>query len=152
MQQLSKLKPRLKRVWRQRRILLYACISVSLIRLALWLFSFKDVRQGLTTVAQRWVAPNQSVSVAAIIWSVTVASVYTPRGAKCLVKALATQLLLNRYGYSHQLHIGVAMGTANALEAHAWIEYQGHVIMGALQDLHRFQPFSTNTGNTGVIL
>mgnify|MGYP001797605253 CR=1 FL=1 len=148
MQQLSKLKSRLKRVWRQRRVLFYACISVNLIRLALWLFPFKEVRQVLTAVSQRWIAPNPSTSVAAIIWSVTVASVYTPWGAKCLVKALATQLLLNRYGYSHQLHIGVAMGTASTLEAHAWIEYQGHVIMGALQDLHRFQPFS----NTGVIL
>ena len=148
MQQLSKLKLRLKRVWRQRRILCYACISINLIRLALWLFPFKAVRHTLTAVSHRWIAPNHSISLAAIVWSVTMASLYTPGGAKCLVKALATQLLLNRYGYPHQLHIGVAMGETNTVEAHAWIEYQGQVIMGALQDLHRFQSFS----NAGVIL
>ncbi|MBE9065714.1 lasso peptide biosynthesis B2 protein [Leptolyngbya cf. ectocarpi LEGE 11479] len=136
------LKKLLKLVWRQRQVLFYACLCLNLLRVALWLLPFKVVRQHLATMATKWERhqSQQSVSVNAIVWSVTVASCYTPHGAKCLAKALTTQLLLTRYGYTHQLHIGVAMD--GAFEAHAWIEYEDRVIMGGLQDLSRFQSLS----------
>ena len=60
----------------------------------------------------------------------------------CLVKALTTQLLLNRFGYPHQLRIGVAKGATSGIEAHAWIECEGKVLMGAAYDLNRFKPLS----------
>lgn len=137
------LKKLFKLVWKQRRVLFYACLCLNLLRVALWLLPFKVVRQHLATMATKWEShkPQNSVSVNAIVWSVTVASCYTPRGAKCLAKALTTQLLLTRYGYTHQLHIGVAMD--GAFEAHAWIEYEDRVIMGGLQDLSRFQSLSS---------
>lgn len=136
--------------WRQRRVLFYACLCLNLIRLALWLLPFKVVRQHITAVAAQWeshTCPNP-VAVNSIVWSVTAAGCCTPGGAKCLAKALTTQLLLNRYGYTHQLHIGVAMGEAQMVEAHAWIEYEDRVIMGSLQDLSRFKSLS----RTGVTL
>lgn len=136
------------RLWRQRRILTYACIGLNLIRFSLWLLPFQAVRHGLARVADYWITLGNRPSVAAIVWAVTIASVSTPGGARCLAKALTTQLLLTHYGYAHQLHIGVAMDAAQTMAAHAWVEYQGQVIMGYLHDLDRFQPLS----NPGVIL
>lgn len=144
------LKKRFKLFWRQRKVLFYAGLCLNLLRVALWLLPFKVVRQHLTAVVTKWEGykPKNPVAVNAIVWSVTVASYYTPGGAMCLAKALTTQLLLTRYGYTHQLHIGVAMDDTQALEAHAWIEYENRVIMGGLQDLSRYQSLSS----TGVAL
>lgn len=146
----QRFKKLIKVCWRQRRGLVYACIGLNIIRLALWLFPFNMVRQRLTKLAARWQQQDiaHPISVPAIVWCVTIASYYTPGKAKCLVKALTTQLLLNRYGYPHQLHIGVALNQTQALEAHAWIEYENHVIMGDLPDLSRFKPLS----KTGVMI
>ncbi len=130
--------------WQERRVLLYACLLLNCIRLALWLFPFGFVRQLLNKVSSIWVCTSarQTVSIQFIRWAVTFASRHTPGGAMCLVKAFTTQILLNRYGYVHQLHIGVAKGDKQELEAHAWIEYEGCVVMGGLSDLDRFKPLA----------
>ena len=148
MQRLRRLKKLLKLFWRQRRVLLYAYLSLNGIRLALWLFPFKVVRQQLTTLSVKWGtrSPQPPISVGAIVWAITATSSFAPRGAKCLVKALTAQLLLSRYGHPHQVHIGVAMDATQTLEAHAWVEYEDRVIMGDLNDLSRFKPLSA----TGV--
>jgi hypothetical protein len=138
--------------WQQRRVMLYACLLLNTIRLALWLFSFGTIRRQLKTVLSVWVCHKvdhktvNPVSVNFIVWTVAVAGRYAPGGAKCLAKALTTQLLLNRYGYPHQLRIGVAKDATHALEAHAWIEYEGQVVVGRLDNLERFKLLSV----TGV--
>lgn len=131
--------------WQQRRVLLYACILLNAIRLALWLFPFGTTRHQLEAVLSVWVCNKtvKPVSVEFIVWAVAVAGRYAPWGAKCLARALTTQLLLNRYGYRHNLHIGVAKNDSQMLEAHAWIEYQGKVIVGGVSHLSRFKPLST---------
>ena len=141
MRQLNKL---LELSWQQRRVLLYTCLSLNIIRFALWRFPFKEVRQQLASIAETWVCDQSppSISVDFIVWCVTASGYYTPRRAKCLVKALTAQLLLTRYQYAHQLHIGIAMSEAKTLEAHAWIEYDGKVIVGDLQELSRYKPLS----------
>ncbi|MFG6099673.1 lasso peptide biosynthesis B2 protein [Leptothoe sp. ISB3NOV94-8A] len=128
----------------ERRVLLYACLLLNGIRLALWLLPFNMVRQRISRLASVWVCHNLTspVSVGKIVWSVDIASRYTPGGAMCLVRALTTQLLLTRYGYTHQFHIGVAKSENGNLTAHAWIEYKGRVIVGGLHNLSQFKPLS----------
>jgi hypothetical protein len=128
--------------WTERRVLLYACFLLNAIRLALWLFPFGTTRQHLKAILSVWVCRRtvKPVSVNFIVWAVAVAGRYAPKGAKCLARALTTQLLLNRYGYPHQLHIGVAKNAAQVLEAHAWIEYEGQVVVGGVSNLERFKP------------
>ena len=134
--------------WQQRWVLLYAFLLMNAIRLSLWLFPFGKVRRQLDVISATWVCDEKtsSVSVSFIVWAVSVAGYYAPGGAKCLVRALTTELLLNRYGYVHKLHIGVAKGSSQTLEAHAWVEHQGRVIVGKLSDLSRFKLLSA----TGV--
>ena len=129
--------------WQQRRVVVYACLLLNAIRLALWLLPFGNLMRQLKTVMSVWICEEtKPVSVSFVVWAVAIAGRYTPGSAKCLARALTTQLLLNRYGHCHQLHIGVAKNSSQVLEAHAWIEYQGQAIVGGLSNLAQFKSLS----------
>ena len=130
--------------WQQRRVLLYAFLLINAIRLSLWLFPFGKIRRQLDVILAIWVCSEKvnSVSVDFIAWAISVAGFYALGEVKCLAKALTTQLLLNHYGYAYKLRIGVTKGKSQVLEAHAWIECQGRVVVGDLSDLSRFKPLS----------
>ena len=49
----------------------------------------------------------------------------------CLTQAIVVQRLLRRKGYLSDLRIGVRKGHEQPLEAHAWVEYRGVVVIGA---------------------
>jgi hypothetical protein len=108
------------------------------IRLGLRLLPFRIVLK----LANRLSAPKRSASasIAAIVWAVEQSAACMPGGAKCLARAIATQMIMQRQGYYPAFRIGVAKAPQGHLEAHAWLEYQGHVIMGNLPDLRRFMP------------
>ena len=48
----------------------------------------------------------------------------------CLKKALVLYALLTRRGFDAQLLIGAARATKGQLDAHAWLECQGRVLLG----------------------
>ena len=50
-------------------------------------------------------------------------------GATCLVKAQVGCAMLNRFGYAAEIKIGVLKSSSN-LEAHAWVECDGVVVLG----------------------
>ncbi|NER80530.1 MAG: lasso peptide biosynthesis B2 protein [Leptolyngbya sp. SIO1D8] len=89
---------------------------------------------------------RQSCQVAKIVWSVNVASRYLPGKTKCLARALATQVLMNGHRYVSELRIGVDKTPEGEFRAHAWIEYQGRVIIGNLNDLAHFKPLFAYRG------
>ena len=107
------------------------------IRLGLWLLEFRILLKILNKIS-KIKFPLVNTTVGKIIWGVNVATCYMPGGAKCLARALTTQVLMNCYGYSPQLYIGVAKGKLGELEAHAWIKYQENVVIGYLPDLSRY--------------
>jgi hypothetical protein len=53
-----------------------------------------------------------------------------PLHATCLKKALVLYALLVRRGFEVQLLIGAARD-GSRLDAHAWLEHQGRIILGA---------------------
>lgn len=129
--------------WQQRRVLMYALLLLNAIRLALWLLPFGNIRRQIQIVMTVWICKEtEPISVKFIVWAVAIAGRYTPGSAKCLARALTTQLLLNRYGHCYQLHIGVAKNSFQVLEAHAWIEYRGQAIVGGLSNLDQFKLLS----------
>lgn len=130
-----------------RRLLVITLILLATIRLGLWLMPFRTLLKVLAKISRqsdRSQATNQ-VSVGKISWAVNAVSRYMP-GVKCLARALTTQVLMSRYGHSCELRIGVAKGEKGTLEAHAWIEHQGRVVMGYLADLSRFIPLPSLQG------
>jgi hypothetical protein len=86
------------------------------------------------------------VSIAEIIFCTNVVTNYIPGGAKCLARALTTQVLMNWHGYKPEFRIGVAKAETGSFEEHAWIEYQGFVIIGNLDNLGRFIPLPSLEG------
>jgi Transglutaminase-like superfamily len=130
-----------------RQLLVMSLILLAAMRLGLWLMPFRTLLKLLAKISQpsdRLQVTNP-VSVRKIAWAVNAVSRYMP-GVKCLARALTTQVLMNRYGHSSELRIGVAKGETGILEAHAWIEYQGLVVIGNLTDLSRFMPLPSLEG------
>lgn len=155
-----------------RYLLIAAFMLLGAVRLGLWLMPFRLLFRFLMQISSPNVSnkipntgfhkPNssplsslegspktvhQSYRVARIIWSINMASRCLPGNTKCLARALATQVLMNWHRYVSELHIGVNKTPEGTFRAHAWIEYQGKVIVGNLQDLTQFTPLLAYRGS-----
>lgn len=114
-------------------------------RFGLWTLPYTRVRviadwmtaHGRTS--SRTNASDTKPSREKIAWAVATASRIVPGGSNCLVRAMATEIILKRYGYASTLKIGVAKPAAGQFEAHAWLESDGIVVIGDFQ-LDRFVP------------
>ena len=73
-----------------------------------------------------------------VVWAVRTVGQKILGDKPCLTEAMATQLLLNRRRLSTYLRIGVARGEQGKLEAHAWIEHEGRILIGNSPDDERF--------------
>jgi hypothetical protein len=125
-----------------RHLLISTFILLGLVRLGLWLLPFKTLRQLLSAISRESVKFQKvdRTDLDKIVGAVNLSSCYMPVRVKCLARALTTQVIMSRYGYSSQLQIGVAKGKQGHLEAHAWVEHQEQVVIGHLKDLSRFIP------------
>jgi len=72
-------------------------------------------------------------SVSDITWAIGAAS-RRMGGATCLAEAAVAYTMLRRHGHDPQLRIGVRQGES-VLEAHAWVECDGTVVMGELPEM-----------------
>lgn len=114
-----------------RRLLIEAVWLLAVIRLGLWLLPFHRLQALLTRLAAAGSdAPEAGeTAVARATWAVGWASRFVP-GSRCLPQALAAKVLLARRGRTACLRIGVRRGRGRRLEAHAWLERQGGVVIG----------------------
>jgi hypothetical protein len=129
------------------KILLFkSFLLLSTIRLGLWILPFQKLRHVLAKRHKISIYPegNDRKQIKNVVWAVTLASRYVP-SASCLTQALAVIVLLNGVGHRAQLRIGVAKGTDGKLEAHAWVEMSGEIILGEQGDLSRFSVLSPQT-------
>ena len=127
----------------ERHLFIRAVICLGLVKLSLRLFRFRIVSrlvtlapQGTTgTCAERCFSPDR------IARAVTAAGAYVPGAKRCLVQALAVQVLLSRAGYPARLRIGVTRNAAGEFQAHAWVETDGGVVVGGgALELERYTP------------
>ncbi|NEO22845.1 MAG: lasso peptide biosynthesis B2 protein [Moorea sp. SIO4G2] len=133
---------------RERQLVINTFILLGLIRLGLWLLPFQTLRRLIAKISQPSLQAQgvNQTNLSKIVGAVNLSSRYMPGGVKCLARALTTQVLMSRCGYSPQLRIGVAKGEGGKLEAHAWVENQGQVVIGYLRDLSRFTPLPSFKG------
>jgi hypothetical protein len=119
-------------------LLLLTFILLTAIRLGLWLLPFRNLYKLVMSISKslNFKAANR-VTLNQIIWAVNVITRHMPGGAKCLARALTTQVLMNWCGFKPKFCMGVAKGEIG-LEAHAWIEYQGRIAIGNLPDIERY--------------
>lgn len=131
----------LGKFWNLRKVDFYfiivTFILLATIRLGLWLLEFRILLKVINKLSTRKL-PFSKLTLKKIIWGVNVATRYMPGGAKCLARALTTQVLMSHSGFSPELCIGVAKGESGELEAHAWIKYQEKIVIGYIADLSRY--------------
>ena len=122
-------------------LLIKVGVLVGAVRVGLWLLPFRVLRRLLARLSQAnsQLQQGNSAFIDRVAWAVTTASRYVP-AATCLTQALATQVLLCRQGHPASLRIGVAKSEAGEFQAHAWVEYQGEVVIGGSEARSHFAP------------
>jgi len=120
-------------------LLVRAFVLLGVVRVGLWLLPFKTLQRLLSqlvqTRARSWNKGRFRTERG--IWAVQVASRYAPR-TTCLTQALAAQVLLGFDGIPASIRIGVAKEKVGELEAHAWLERDGKILMGGSEADHRY--------------
>ncbi|MFD1633374.1 lasso peptide biosynthesis B2 protein [Haloplanus ruber] len=105
------------------------------------LLPFSKVRAGLLRIStpdNRRVPGTPPPS--RIVWAVNVTEYYLPGSRSCLVRSLAGETLLRLYGYAPTHRIGVNPHSEDGFIAHSWLEYDGDVLIGDLDDLSQYEP------------
>jgi hypothetical protein len=138
---MSKLYKFLQLPLEDRKILIEAILLLAAIRLGLWLLPFHRLRRFLIGIAQLgYRSPKgHQISINRVVWILAAARRYIP-GVRCLAQAMAAQILLTRCGYLTYLRVGIARGTKGQLEAHAWAEIQGEIVVGGLNNISLYTP------------
>lgn len=126
-----------------RNLFLKTYILLTFVRLGLFLRSFNR----LCALLERMSSSNRSTAVGShrqligrAVWAINASCKLMPGSVKCLARALTLKTLLDQHHCPSKLIIGVDKNRVEQLEAHAWVEYEGHVVMGQLNDLSRFKP------------
>ncbi len=130
-----------------RKLILDTFILLGAIRLGLRFLPFQTLQNKLETTSHFFPKTQEKLSVGKIIWVVNASSRYMPGGVKCLARALTAQVLMRQHDHQGELRIGVAKGETGELEAHAWIEHRGRVVIGNLSDLQRYVPMPSFKGS-----
>ena len=120
-------------------LLVRAFVLLGVVRVGLWLLPFKTLQRLLSqlvqTRARSWNKGRFRTERG--IWAVQVASRYALR-TTCLTRALAAQVLLGFDGITASVRIGVAKEKVGELEAHAWLERDGKILMGGSEADYRY--------------
>ncbi|MCL4835355.1 MAG: lasso peptide biosynthesis B2 protein [Caldilineaceae bacterium] len=126
----------------ERGLLFSALGTLLLLRLGLWLLPLPRLLARLQrrTVAKAFRGQVPPPPPTRIAWAVRAASRFVPGGGNCLLQSLAGQHLLTRRGYLSHLRIGVAKESDGPLRAHAWVEWDGRILIGGVGPTH-FTPF-----------
>lgn len=107
-----------------------AVLVLGAVRLALWSLSFSRV-MALVERVSRPRSPRRPEALALVARRVRRAARLVPH-ATCLPQALAGRVLLARAGHASRVRFGVAAPSDRGFEAHAWLECDGAVVVGAV--------------------
>lgn len=115
----------------------YLLIKVTLllgaIRIALLLFRFSTVQEILARMSEQSRITRVEGGLnyqKRVVWAVKAAGRRLLGDKSCLPQALAVHALFQQAGKTTVLHIGVAKDTEDQLLAHAWVEFDGEIIIG----------------------
>lgn len=123
-----------KVVWLQAASCLF-CIGLSLKVLSFSLF--RNLYGKLARGNEKKVISQDEVHT--ITWAVRSAASHLPISLLCLPQALTAKYLL-RNSTTIELHIGVAATSEETFIAHAWVEWQGKIIIGESTDGKIYKP------------
>jgi hypothetical protein len=113
------------------KLFLQAYVLVLSVRTALWILPFAKLYKWTIRFREGRIGdkPLPPAAVYKIVWAVSAAARRVPR-ATCLTQALATQIMLGRRGHRTTLQLGIMKSEAGKMDAHAWLERDGKVLIG----------------------
>lgn len=119
-----------------RSILFSSFLLQAGIRVGLWLVPFSKVQRLAIRCAVRkqFAGPDTEKRV---VWAINAASRLIPR-CTCFVRALAAQVLFQRCGCETNLRVGIAKESTGRLKGHAWLERNGQILIGGMEDLSQY--------------
>lgn len=138
-----------RRAVSDRLFLLEAAVVLALVHIGLRFLSFQTVRSLLHRWAGGSVPAPRLALAPRLLGAVDRAS--RRLGLTCLPRALAAHALLARRGIRTDLRIGVARTAGSPLEAHAWVEREGVVLLGELPDLSCFVKMPLSEGSRSTL-
>jgi len=123
-----------------RWLLVEAFSLIVALRAGLRLLPFTTVRRCVS----RWagVKAGAGCEPGRIAWAVGAVGSRIP-GTTCLVEALAADSMLRRRGHASALKVGVRRGAALSIDAHAWVECSGTVVIGTTPELAEYAVLSS---------
>ncbi|MGH7950042.1 MAG: lasso peptide biosynthesis B2 protein [Candidatus Binataceae bacterium] len=118
-----------------RALLLRALTTLWLVRVLLWTVPYPRVRAVIERLKKASLLQDRTPRPTAdrIAWAVRAASTGVASGANCLLRALAGEVLLGRFGYQCELRFGANHDDPRGLAAHAWLECDGEIVLGELE-------------------
>lgn len=118
-----------------RRLLVEAFALIVALRAAFRILPIATVRRGV----RRWAdsKSGDGCRPGDVVWAVDAIGSRVP-GTTCLVEALSADCMLRRRGHASALKIGVRRGTAMSIDAHAWVECAGAVVIGTTPELSEY--------------
>ena len=131
----------------ERNLFFHALVLLAVTRLGLRVLPFRVIRnwteQFRSSTGLHFTLDRRRIGQ--IAWAVEAASRRIP-GTTCLPRAIATHILLGRLGQASELRLGAALKPQGHLEAHAWVEVSGRVVIGeAIEGFNRFVPFQESS-------
>lgn len=116
---------------RDRRLLVRTGMVLAAVRVCIWVLPFRVARRFI--VPPRPVHSADRLTASRVRWAIGIAQRLIP-DATCLPQAIAAESLLIRDGHDVALRIGVMKNAAGKIEAHAWVECEGRVVVGDLPE------------------
>jgi hypothetical protein len=128
----------------RRRLVAEAGALLLLARLGLRLCAYTRLRRALDFLASHTPVSSPSTSGhVEVAWAVTAVARRLPMKTTCLVEALATDTMLRRRHHASHLNFGVRFNQREPqLDAHAWVECEGDLVIGRLDDLKDYTPLT----------
>lgn len=108
-------------------------------RAGLTLFSYKLIARLVERIPGRRLAAGTTPERCA---RAIARAVRLSPGCRCLPRAIATQCLLRRAGFSSNIVFGVAHDQDGGIEAHAWLWSEGRILVGG-EAAGRYTPLVT---------
>ena len=115
-------------------VLFEAFFVVMFWRVSLYLVPYKKVlawvEKGFRSQPESFLTERLEERKHQVLWAVRVVARRLLGDSPCLPQALAAKWMLGRIGMASELRIGVARGKEKQLEAHAWLESEGDILIG----------------------
>ena len=128
--------------WRRKWLYLNAAFWLLVVKAGLCLLPFERLRGWLSRCDDMSGKLADIQEMLLIVDAIgRIGRLLAPLRINCLPQALVGYKLLRQKKFDVKLKIGVMKNPGDQLVAHAWLEYQGQVMLGDLQYLGRFSPF-----------